>query len=400
MTTSTGTFVVSSLPTLLPLDDRPTVGIVVTRTGQWGWTADALGYRIAWFWAADSGGIPEWLRVAFPDSKFTSNRFLLTPVSLILCEHKPPGWLRTWDLTDTIVSLRSPSFETSWSKRSRINHAAIGGLTTKSTTLHISRRVAPPFWALPPLPPALKNAVYSVASDTVNFGYPCQGPGQSTLTQMKPKCLGKGVYHGGALYPLDHPRPRFLLRSVFSPTGWCRRPLTDAETLTVLDVPHRIISTGMPGNTFALLSPGRCLQLGLRQLLESICILSPGGDFLSHAKAKVHSATADVSGYASDSTSDSIREELDGAVDRTWTEHVRPGDVEEVLAITKENLKKKRKRCKLEDNDGGKLVSAENNPVEDDSHSLAESEEDEEDEVDIKAVKSDDAGVEVRRWRH
>lgn len=278
---SSGKFVVSSLPTLLPMNERPTVGILATRHAQWSWIAQSLGFRIAWVHFADMSCVPNWLRRLLPDTSFTSNHNLLTPVTLILCENKVPVWLSGWSLSPVIVSLRSPTTRAPWYQRIRLQHSQLGGLTARFVTLHCIMRYKPAFWSLPPLPTQLPTSVHSVAGDTVDAGKPCRRPHSIGGDSPTIRHLGGNVYHGGGLHPWSSVEPRFVLRSVFSPSGWCRRTLTDNETLMVMDVPQRVVDCKPPSSLARQLAPGRCLQLGLRQFLESVNMLSAGGDFLT-----------------------------------------------------------------------------------------------------------------------
>ena len=82
----------------------------------------------------------------------------------------------------------------------------------------------------------------------------------------------------GGLFPSGlKSSPVFLLPSVLSPTGWCRRRLTLAETWGVYDVPHRIVELlpNMPSVAAAwhasrTLLPGRGLEHCVRQLLAQL----------------------------------------------------------------------------------------------------------------------------------
>ena len=117
-----------------------------------------------------------------------------------------------------------------------------------------------------------------IASDTIDAGRVAAPPLARCLPHSMVIPLGTALYHGGGLYPLGlKSLPVFLLPSVLSPTGWCRRPLTLAETWGVYDVPHRVVDRlpSMPEVKAAWhasrrLFPGRCLEHGVCQLLAQL----------------------------------------------------------------------------------------------------------------------------------
>jgi hypothetical protein len=184
------------IPSLLPIGQRPTVGLIVSETGQWSWVSRSLGLTVSWVWAEDEERLPEWLRAEAPDAVMTSNRLVLTQVNLILCERRAPRWLEDWSLTSLIVataSTRSPMPGAKWHCRWQMKHQALGGLTTVSVWLSayssIERR-----WIEPPPENILETTVASMASDTVEEGKMVKAPalmfGSPAVT-----CLGRNFYH-------------------------------------------------------------------------------------------------------------------------------------------------------------------------------------------------------------
>jgi hypothetical protein len=91
----TSSFIQGTLPSLAPLGDQPTVGIVAKTTGQWMRIAESLGLAISWVWSSDTSLLPLWAKSAFPIAFFTTSRNLVN-VDLILCDGTPPGWLDSW----------------------------------------------------------------------------------------------------------------------------------------------------------------------------------------------------------------------------------------------------------------------------------------------------------------
>jgi hypothetical protein len=109
---ATGSFIMRTrLPSLAPLGDHPTVGIVAKTTGQWMWIAESLGFAVSWVWSSETNLLPLWAKSAFPNAFFTTF-WNFVPVDLILCDVTPPGWLDTWSLTSLVVST---SAARSWS---------------------------------------------------------------------------------------------------------------------------------------------------------------------------------------------------------------------------------------------------------------------------------------------
>ena len=277
---------IGSIPRLLPFDKRPTVGIISRGVGEWIWTAKSVGLTVAWVWASDEMSLPEWLRPEVPNTLMSTKRELLTPVDMILCESKPPMWLSDWKLTSLVLSTRreASSLKPVWSTRIKQHHQDLGGLTTKTVTLRILSSVQRD-WNQPSVPIRLPTSVYSVVSDTVEVGRRSDPPKQINLEPpYKVHEISSGVFHGGGLYHLDHAarrKPQFILRSVLH-GGWCKRRLLEVEEWSVKDVPVRIYHLAKAhsgadlGRMWTEMLPGRCLEYGLRQVLEGIGVVAGG----------------------------------------------------------------------------------------------------------------------------
>jgi hypothetical protein len=89
------------------------------------------------------------------------------------------------------------------------------------------------------VPRRLPRDVHSVVSDTAG-GKPWPKPVMARLKDPKVVELTPGVYHGGGLLPVDHLNGSFILRSVFTPTKWCRRRLTRSEVAMALTFPLQL----------------------------------------------------------------------------------------------------------------------------------------------------------------
>eukprot|EP00980_Cylindrotheca_fusiformis_P025812 scaffold14643_cov144-Cylindrotheca_fusiformis.AAC.2 len=250
-----------------------------------------MGLEVVWYWSKEVLQLPDWLRSTMDSALFTTKSNLLGQVDIILCDYKPPMWLRTWDLAPLVVSLRSARFGAGkWISRSHV-HCELGGLTEQRVTVYgalsygagamSSDGVMDPTmddprisWEEPAPPVFLGMPVRSIASDTVAGWRKAKAPSiRSFDPPLKVRMLGNNLYHGGGLYPrydrscLRKFRPRFLLPSVI--LGWVHRRLTAPEEWMVFDVPYDItvlvqqLPVALQESLWQHLLPGRCLQQGL-----------------------------------------------------------------------------------------------------------------------------------------
>jgi hypothetical protein len=163
----------------------------------------------------------------------------------------------------------------------RATHASVGGVTDTADRCFLWTRArandSSPLTRSITLPTAVPRDVHSVVNDVVS-GSTSRGPVSSRLPCPAVTELSPGLYHAGGLFPSDISRPRFRVRSVFSPTKWCDRPLTLSERAAVFDVPHHVVTTLPPAAVERLLvSPGRTLERCLHGLMASEGLLDRGG---------------------------------------------------------------------------------------------------------------------------
>ena len=180
-----------------------------------------------------------------------------------------------------------------------MDHCLLGGLTKRTQKLQAYSNIRWYFEEPSPVQ-LLPTNVHSIASDTLDAGRTARKPKRVRVHCSQIIPLGSHTYDGSGLYPLEARNPYFILRSVLHPTGWCRRQLTEDELWTVNDVPHNVLvaASSLPDDLRVgirrQLLPGRCLQYGLRGLLEGIGILDHGGGFVSktgrQAMAKLQSS--------------------------------------------------------------------------------------------------------------
>ena len=222
-------------------------------------------------------------------------------------------------------------------------------------------------WSQPEEPVRLPTSVYSVVSDTVDVGRKAVAPSPVNLQPpYDVHEISSGVFHGGGLYPLDYAakrKPQFILWSVLH-GGWCKRRLMEVEEWSVKDVPVRIyqLAKAHPkidlGKLWKEMLPGRCLEYGLRQVLEGIGVMSGG------------------------------------RVSKTLLRHQANQDDEETLML---NTGKEEESMEMNDHESAKITE-ESNAAQGLSTINETDEWSSDEEVDVKATKSDDAKVHSMKW--
>eukprot|EP00980_Cylindrotheca_fusiformis_P026387 scaffold16048_cov85-Cylindrotheca_fusiformis.AAC.1 len=288
MNSPSGWFIEGSLPVLLPVQDRPTVGIIGGKVGQWAWIAKAMGLEVVWYWSKETSQLPDWLRSSLHSALFTTKSNLLGRVDVVLCDSKPPVWLHKGKLSPLVVSLRSarspsppPSIQ-----RSHV-HSDLGGLTAQRVTVYGYLEGATMEWTEPAPPVFLAMPVRSIASDTVAGRRRVKAPQVRTFPRpLQVRPMGNNLFHGGGLYPTFNrrgprkERPKFLLPSVIH--GWVHRRLTASEEWMVFDVPYdvTVLALRLPlleqQALWPQLRPGRCLQQALGDVLDGFGLRDGG----------------------------------------------------------------------------------------------------------------------------
>jgi hypothetical protein len=166
----------------------------------------------------------------------------------------------------------------------RLKHSEIRGLTDEFQTVQLwtAKKLD---WEAPEKRTVLPLMVYSVASDTVQVSRRTTPPSVRSLDPVRIQPIGVGVFYGGGLCPLGMAliRAKFALPSVcHQPTGWSIRHLLPVERWNVRDVPWRVakltreIGENEELHRFEALLPGRCLEQGLRELLQGYGLMTKG----------------------------------------------------------------------------------------------------------------------------
>jgi hypothetical protein len=274
-----------SLPTLLPVFSQITCGICVTRSPQWFWVVESLGFRVAWVWSSSLDQLPSWLNEVCPSANFTTVSLHLPAADLVLCNSSPPTWVQSSPLAHPLVATTGGRFSKqktgSWKRYVTVNHSELGGLTDVTVSINIQSTTRCPSLQVQ-LPSLLPTTVYSVAEDTLDVGKTAARPHQQILTPPRVQLLGHDTYHGGGLYPVSAVAPRFLLPSVkHAPTWWCIQRLLTTEEWQIYNVPWRVfrlVSTlSNERLLFRRLLPGRSMEHGLCYLLRGMGLMTEGG---------------------------------------------------------------------------------------------------------------------------
>jgi hypothetical protein len=256
---------------------------------QWLWIVDSLGFQPIWcLLAAAAAGELEWLRKVYPKIVFTTDLQYCRPVVAVFCDARPLGIATTWVELQLMFCLQPSSrVPPGWMTCSALfSHSDAGGCTDSSQRVHCMARSGSLYERQLP-PKVIPGCVYTIASDTVDSGRQAPPPTHRRLPSCALLKVGKSVYHGGGLYPTGlQEHPIFLLPSVLSSSGWCRRRLTLEETWGVYDVPHRVVElladrpVSQAWTDSRKLLPGRCLEFGVRQLLSGLQGKIEGGRIL------------------------------------------------------------------------------------------------------------------------
>jgi hypothetical protein len=208
--------------------DRLPCGVITTSSTQWLWIADTLGFDPEWCFLGTDVGDADW-------TAFLWEQRWVRPVAVVFCDGRPPPFAYQIDGVVLLFHCKAPRRynQATWKTHSvRFWHSDLGGLTLRRQGL-LCTTAAGRAYVPAELAFGLPSCVYSVASDTLEFGRQATAPASWRMGRSKVSALSASLFHGGGLYPVGEDAPRsppvFLLPSVHQPTGWCKRQLTTEE---------------------------------------------------------------------------------------------------------------------------------------------------------------------------
>ena len=207
------------------------IGIIAATWGEWLPALQFIPIQPTWVWILDNFW-GRFLKRLYPRVVFISGfTSPLPPVDVLLLSRVTLGQCNIslkhcpFSLILSTARIRVPL---GWRHQYwRIPHAEVGGCTDGQWVLHSASRLG---LAVDPLPHSSSDFLPSgnvrrVLCSTVSGGKPIAAPiaGSSSLVDT--------------LFPLNVVTPFFIVPSVFSPSGWCRRRLSLDERLHLLDFP-------------------------------------------------------------------------------------------------------------------------------------------------------------------
>jgi hypothetical protein len=201
---------------------------------NWLWTSQVLGFEPKLVHFRETTSLVLLVRRLFPDARIVVGShgallgFDLPKVAFV---HGSVGSFSfLFDKVDVIVATQGKRGKApiDWElSKTRVAHSRVGGVTNTTDNCYLwTRSHRRNSAAEIPVPTALPRDVHSVVSDTV-CGAVSGKPVASRMHTPQVLETRPGVYHGGGggLLPLDHMNGQFEVRSVFTPTKWCRRRL-------------------------------------------------------------------------------------------------------------------------------------------------------------------------------
>jgi hypothetical protein len=158
----------------------------------------------------------------------------------------------------TIKAMQNPP--NNWAHcKLQVKHHLCGGVTDGAWVVHLYVKAV--IQDKLEVPRQAQRDLSCIVDSMVTRGTPCAPP--KSLQENKEPCvveLRPGTYHGRGLIPWKLKDVRAVVPSVFSPTKWIRRALTDKEKLLAWDVSHEILNY-LPDRSL-----GKSLQM------ESLCL--------------------------------------------------------------------------------------------------------------------------------
>jgi len=219
-------------------------GYVCTGWPTWALAAKARGWSLMAIVLRDCAWERR-IRALFPDAMIYRSDEVLSlgcwlAVNVWFCNVEPPRGMRIFgddaDHRVMIFSCRQfrqtcPASHTY--QQLTMEHSECGGVTDGKWNVHVYRHKSTK--ELVPGGRLGGRDIYSIVDSTVH-GYACPAPQKVITTEIGVAQLQPSTYHAAGLYPLKKPAVRFVVPSVFSPTGWVRQKLTGPEMCQVWDI--------------------------------------------------------------------------------------------------------------------------------------------------------------------
>lgn len=221
-------------------------GIISAGWPTWALASEDSGYEIVVMvhkCEVNLAGVEE----RWPSTVFMSYPGLLESacrfeVDLWLCDVEPPRALHLFEGYPSagIISRRRVRYPTAATHNytfQKVKHSTCGGVTDALWEVHMYNPVGTN-WVWDPSPRAgrdLKSVV-----DSLVTGRDCPAPSKALSMDLEVKMLRPSVFHVGGLFPSGVAKPKFVVPSIFSPTGWVRRKLTGKEMCLVNDIPNNV----------------------------------------------------------------------------------------------------------------------------------------------------------------
>lgn len=276
------------------LDTRPGCALFLGARVDWVWTSQVLGFDPVFIHFRQENPLVALIQRLIPRATVVVGSHALLPTrdlpGVAFVDGHAGSFEFLFKKQDVIISTkgRRGKLPEGWHMhKARTTHAAVGGVTNSVDHCFLfSRGAGTPSQNEVTVPRALPRDVHSVISDTI------AGPGHAPLEPsrlVRPEVFEilPGLYHGGGLLPVDHPRGQFVVRSVFTPTKWCRRRLTPSELATAFDVPHEIIQQCSHQELLSLtVHPSRGLEHCARSTMAHAEIIDRGGGIYLEKKRR------------------------------------------------------------------------------------------------------------------
>ncbi len=246
----------------------PSCGAIIAGWPAWCFGLHLRGWNIKFIihkaspWLSQ---LPTWFpATTIIDIKDVESAGLINLVEHWFSDVEPPRKLGLWYTTaKTITSLRRirhfPASNWKIDQR-KITHSSIGGVTDGDWTLYHYENGDTNYLHM--MNSRSSQDLRSVMSSTME-GRPCPPPGSSNLTTPTVIQLRPNTFHGSGILPWQNRNCFVVTPSVFSPTSWVRRRISDQEWASILDLPDMIFNKLPPKERRSIIDDTSLLPLGV-----------------------------------------------------------------------------------------------------------------------------------------